>query len=93
MAQAPATDLSGLPVLSGAFCATLCHEKVGVKVPAEKVKYKGKELPHKEHIENNGTCTTCHVFGAHKDVKLRMDASCLDCHEAADLEVEENPNK
>ncbi|MEK7865760.1 MAG: NapC/NirT family cytochrome c [Planctomycetota bacterium] len=91
--QVEVPDLGEMPVISGAFCATLCHGKVGVKVPAETVKYKGKDLPHQTHIENVGSCTSCHVFGAHKDVKLREDAPCLDCHEESDLSMDDPSDK
>src|SRR3989337_654381 len=64
-------DTSKLPIISGGFCATLCHNKVGVKVPPDKVTFKGKSMPHKEHGELGLVCTTCHTFGTHKDVKLK----------------------
>ncbi|MBF0501302.1 MAG: NapC/NirT family cytochrome c [Candidatus Riflebacteria bacterium] len=75
-------DTSSLPIISGGFCATLCHAKVGVKVPAETVEYKGKSMPHKQHSEQVGlACTYCHDFGAHKDVKLKQPTVCKECHE------------
>jgi hypothetical protein len=67
------------------FCATLCHAKVGVKVPPERVKHNGKDMPHREHLEHVPSCTTCHTFGAHKDVKFKGDKSCLECHEEKDI--------
>lgn len=73
-------DTAALPIVTGQFCATLCHPRVGVKVPPETVKIKGKEMPHKKHTEDIA-CTTCHVFGQHKDVKLKRPTKCAKCHE------------
>ncbi|MEK7375910.1 MAG: NapC/NirT family cytochrome c [Candidatus Margulisiibacteriota bacterium] len=73
-------DLSGLPVISGGFCATLCHAKIGVKVPPETVKYKGKTMPHKRHFMRGIACVECHTFGTHKSVKLKSPAICGQCH-------------
>ncbi|MBI3096724.1 MAG: NapC/NirT family cytochrome c [Planctomycetes bacterium] len=74
-------DASELPVISGGFCATLCHAKVGVKVPSEKVLYKGREMPHLQHFEQGIACTNCHTFGVHKQVELRSPPPCGECHE------------
>ncbi|MFN7973043.1 MAG: NapC/NirT family cytochrome c [Acidobacteriota bacterium] len=74
-----ATD--DLPLINGGFCATMCHAKVGVKVPPDTVTYKGKEMPHRTHFEQEEIpCTDCHVFGEHKDVKLLNDKVCAECH-------------
>lgn len=84
--KAKPMDLTELPVISGGFCATLCHQNVGVKVPAEKVTWQGRVVPHqKEHVESGQPCTACHVFGSHKDVRLRKDADCKGCHEGDKL--------
>jgi len=75
-------DTSSLPIISGGFCATLCHAKVGVKVPAETREYKGLAMPHKLHNGDAGlACTDCHIFGAHKAVKLKQPTICIQCHE------------
>lgn len=74
-------DTSELSVISGGFCATLCHAKVGVSVPSEKVTYKGKEMPHRQHFEQGIGCVTCHTFGVHKDVTLKDPPPCGECHE------------
>jgi len=82
-------DISGLPLISGDFCATLCHSKVGVEVPAKTIDFRGMEMPHQEHFGFDLACTTCHAFGAHKDVKLKPEAIeevCTGCHEEADLQ-------
>lgn len=73
-------DLSSLPIISGSFCATLCHAKVGVQVPSEKVRFNGKTMPHRKHFENGLACTECHTFGVHKDVKLKSPTICKNCH-------------
>jgi hypothetical protein len=74
-------DLSALPLISGNFCAILCHQKVGVKVPPETVKAFGKTMPHKMHAEMMG-CVNCHDIGAHKKVPLKanVQAKCQECH-------------
>jgi hypothetical protein len=80
---------SELPVISGAFCATLCHQKLGVKVPPEHVTYKGKKMPHKAHVEEGLACVSCHTFGVHKDVKLTGTNRCQTCHEETEKEKED----
>ena len=74
-------DLSALPLLSGAYCATLCHEKAGVKVPPESVKVFGKSMPHKMHADMMG-CVQCHEIGGHKKTPLKkgVKGKCAECH-------------
>ena len=72
-------DLSERPLISGGFCATLCHSKVGVKVPPVTVRHQGKSMPHLEHTQLL-SCTACHDFGRHKSVKFKGDAVCRTCH-------------
>ena len=77
-------DLSNLSLLSGGFCATLCHQTVGVQVPPETVKaetFGGMEMPHKFHTTLMG-CVRCHEIGAHKEVPLKKDHEkvCGECH-------------
>lgn len=74
-------DLTEVSLLSGSFCATLCHAKLEVKIP-EEVKYKGKDMPHSAHIEAVGACKNCHDITRHKELSLKSDLSiCLQCHE------------
>ncbi|MBI4051978.1 MAG: hypothetical protein HY400_05690, partial [Elusimicrobia bacterium] len=87
--QAQTQDLSSLPLLSGGFCATLCHSKIGVQVPPETVEtsspelgpMSGKTMPHRAHMEMMG-CVKCHEIGAHKKVPLRkqVQSVCAGCH-------------
>ncbi|MBI5241676.1 MAG: NapC/NirT family cytochrome c [Elusimicrobia bacterium] len=79
--QAKLPDISETPLLSGRFCAVLCHQRVGVKVPPESVKAFGKVMPHKAHTELMG-CVSCHEIGGHKKVPLRRDvkSTCRNCH-------------
>ncbi|MFH1723475.1 MAG: hypothetical protein ABII00_02520, partial [Elusimicrobiota bacterium] len=80
--KAELEDLSSQPLLSGTYCATLCHPKVGVKVPAKTVRTGGKLMPHKTHAEMMG-CVRCHEIGAHKKVFLRKGVRqevCAPCH-------------
>ncbi|MBI3563803.1 MAG: hypothetical protein HY079_01245 [Elusimicrobia bacterium] len=76
------TDLSEQPLLSGGYCAVLCHEKAGVKVPAETVKHGGKTMPHAMHAGLMG-CAKCHELGAHRKAPLRkgVEAVCAECHQ------------
>ena len=78
-AQLP--DLSSNPLLSGSYCATLCHSKVSVKVPPEFVVAFGKKMPHKAHTGMMG-CVQCHEIGAHKSVPLKKGVKnvCTACH-------------
>lgn len=84
-AGAGAQDLSGEPLLSGAYCATMCHSKTGVKVPPDTVRYKGKTMPHAMHVENaSGQCRLCHDISGHKLVPLKKGVAqdvCATCHE------------
>ena len=76
-----APDLSSLPLLSGGFCATMCHSKMGVQVPPETVQAFGKTMPHKMHTETM-SCVTCHDLGGHKEVPLKKEIKpfCEGCH-------------
>ncbi len=74
------TDISETPLMSGGFCATMCHQNVGVKVPPEFVKVKGKTMPHLAHTQMM-SCTKCHEFGSHKQVKMKFTKEdCAACH-------------
>ncbi|MBI4376172.1 MAG: NapC/NirT family cytochrome c [Elusimicrobia bacterium] len=79
--SATLADLSELPLLSGKYCATLCHERVGVKVPPQTVRAFGKTMPHGQHADMMG-CVKCHEIGRHKKVPLRKDVrqTCAGCH-------------
>lgn len=69
-------------LLSGGYCATLCHAKLDVKIP-DQVKYKDKDMSHSVHIEMVGACGNCHDIGRHKDIPLKSDLSiCKTCHES-----------
>ncbi len=79
--KAALSDLSQDPLISGRFCATLCHTKVGVKVPPETVRVGGKTMPHRAHAELL-RCVDCHELGGHKRVPLKegVKAVCAGCH-------------
>ena len=72
-------DTSKLPLITGAYCATLCHEPLGVQSPPKTVTVKGVQLDHSLHLKQGLTCKVCHTFGAHKDIKLNKEA-CVNCH-------------
>ncbi len=80
--KAKLADLSDSPLISGGYCATLCHSKIGVKVPPVTVHAFGKKMPHKDHAEQMG-CVKCHDIGGHKQVPLKhgIKAICAECHE------------
>jgi len=65
--------------IRGGYCAKLCHDKAGVKLPKE-TSLGGTRLPHTRHAFDFGLgCTTCHSAEKHKDIKItRKD--CLACH-------------
>jgi hypothetical protein len=81
-------DLSSLPLISGEYCATLCHARLEVKVPPETVNVKlnneDKVMPHQMHIDTLGGCVQCHELGGHKNVPLKPEAQdqtlCIGCH-------------
>ncbi len=74
-------ELPKASLLDGSFCATLCHAKLNVKLP-EEVKYKGKDMPHSMHVDEVGTCGSCHEIGRHKEMPLKSGLSiCNTCHE------------
>ena len=79
-AKISADDLSSLPLLNGSFCATMCHAKAGVRVPAPTVRHKGKTMPHLEHTQMLGGCVACHIIGPHKAVIFKGDGVCQGCH-------------
>ncbi|MDA0322088.1 MAG: NapC/NirT family cytochrome c [Verrucomicrobia bacterium] len=82
-------DLSDLPLISGAFCATLCHSKLGIEVPPETTDFHGMEMPHAAHIEDMELkCTTCHEIRSHKELELKGLGACYECHEKDELPTE-----
>lgn len=80
--KAEAVDLSKLPLVSGSYCSTLCHFKVGLK-PKMKVEAFGKEMSHMAH-SGLVSCTQCHNIGNHKEISLKkgvQETVCIKCHE------------
>lgn len=79
-----AASLDDNPLVNGHFCGTLCHSKVGVKVPPDVVRFKGKTMPHRAHLDLGLSCYKCHDLGEHKKIKLKPDVAkkvCRTCHE------------
>ncbi len=75
-------DLSSLPLLSGGYCQTACHEKLGIKVPPETVTPFGKTMPHQAHTQMM-SCVTCHDLAGHKNFPLKSEVRkevCSGCH-------------
>ena len=70
-------------MISGSYCAVLCHQKAGVKVPAETVTHKGKVMPHSMHADLMG-CAKCHELGAHRKAPLKkgIEQVCAGRHPA-----------
>lgn len=70
-----------LPIISGQYCSTLCHQASGKAIPPETLKFEGLDYPHQMHAETIGDCNACHQFGPHKDPAFRGKAKCLECHD------------
>lgn len=66
-------------LVRGRYCAVLCHEQAGVKLP-ETVTFKKQKVPHRRHITEFGAvCTGCHSAEVHKAVTA-TPATCSSCH-------------
>lgn len=70
--------------VNGGYCATLCHDRVKVKLP-EVLTWEGIRMPHLRHSTTAQIgCLNCHAFGAHKEVKVKISREeCLACHHQA----------
>lgn len=74
-------------LVRGGYCAVLCHNQLGVKVP-EEVRFGAETIPHVRHVTDFGvTCTACHSAERHKAVTATK-ATCLGCHHSAGNENE-----
>ncbi len=63
----------------GDYCAVLCHNSVGVRMP-ERVVFAGKDLPHRRHFyQYSVSCTECHSTESHKEISLKPQ-DCGACH-------------
>lgn len=66
-------------LVRGGYCAVLCHEQAGVKLPAT-VSFGGRKIPHARHVAEFGAvCTGCHSAEVHKAVTAKP-ATCTACH-------------
>jgi len=66
-------------LVRGGYCAVLCHEQAGVKLPATVTLGKQK-IPHARHVAEFGAvCTACHSAEVHKTVTATA-ATCTACH-------------
>jgi hypothetical protein len=66
-------------LVRGGYCAVLCHEQAGVKLPAT-VTFNKQTVPHAKHVTEFGaTCTVCHSTETHKAVTAKP-ADCATCH-------------
>jgi hypothetical protein len=66
-------------LVRGGYCAVLCHEQAGVKVPAT-VSFGTQQIPHARHVAEFGAvCTACHSAEVHKAVTAKP-ATCTACH-------------
>lgn len=74
-------DLQKMPLISGEFCATLCHKRFNVEVPKKLIIFKEKKMPHLKHFTEMGiVCTKCHEFMLHKETKFKGEEVCKECH-------------
>lgn len=66
-------------LVRGGYCAVLCHEQAGVKLPAT-VSFGTQKIPHARHVAEFGAvCTACHSAEVHKAVTAKP-ATCTACH-------------
>ena len=66
-------------LVRGGYCAVLCHEQAGVKLPAT-VTFGKQKIPHARHVAEFGAvCTACHSAEVHKTVTATA-ATCISCH-------------
>jgi len=66
-------------LVRGGYCAVLCHEQAGVKLPAT-VTFGKQKIPHARHVAEFGAvCTACHSAEVHKTVTATA-ATCTSCH-------------
>jgi hypothetical protein len=66
-------------LVRGGYCAVLCHELAGVKLPAT-VSFGTQKIPHARHVAEFGAvCTACHSPEVHKAVTAKP-ATCTACH-------------
>ncbi len=66
-------------LVRGGYCAVLCHEQAGVKLPAT-VTFGRQKIPHARHVAEFGAvCTGCHSAEVHKAVTAKP-ATCTGCH-------------
>lgn len=74
-------DLGQNSLISGNFCNTLCHSRVGVKLP-ERVTWNDIRIPHTRHAQTLKIgCATCHTIGQHKQTPVKIKREeCLSCH-------------
>lgn len=72
-------EAPGDALVRGGYCAVLCHEQAGVKLPATVV-FGRQRLPHGRHVTEFGAaCTACHSAEVHTAVTA-TPATCMGCH-------------
>lgn len=75
----PGPALPDKSPIKGGYCAQLCHDKAGVKLPSVTT-FQGSKLPHTRHAFEFGLgCTTCHSAEKHKAVSITKEG-CMACH-------------
>jgi hypothetical protein len=66
-------------LVSGGYCAVLCHDPIGVKT-TDVAKYGTRRFSHARHATELGaTCITCHSADVHKEF-VATPATCTGCH-------------
>ena len=80
-ADKPITPAGDSSLLDSSYCNTLCHSRVGVKLP-ETVDYEGLEMPHRDHIDTGLVCSDCHTIKRHKQLSPKEDRVCNTCHDS-----------
>jgi hypothetical protein len=83
---APIAPTQDSTIVSGRYCAVMCHDIIGVKAePAEIKVGSSRKVPHAKHLEAGLSCRVCHDFGPHKQSGFRGPDVCLKCHGEDDL--------
>ncbi len=71
---------SALVATPDAYCAVLCHSRIGLP---ETVQTEELQFPHQLHVEGVGVaCTSCHSPDKHKTRTITR-TECMNCHHSA----------
>lgn len=82
-------SMPDLPLVTGRYCLTLCHERLGVAPPEGVDLGNGVTFSHAYHLDEEGlACQDCHVIRRHKEISPRpREQVCLECHEEEEIPI------